>query len=440
MTAEARQLTTRDALYRKVGWRLMPVLVLCYLAAFIDRTNIGFAKLQFMGELGFTEAMYGFGAGIFYVGYMLFEIPSNLYLARRGVRRTLLRIMLLWGLASAAMMAMHSARDFYVLRALLGAAEAGFFPGVLLYLTYWVPANRRARFTSLFMLSIAVTGVVGSPIAGFVMSALDGAAGLRGWQWLFLLEGLPSCVLGVVAYRYLSDTPETAPWLTARERVEIVSDLASEDRTGQARHSRFSMALLDRRFALLVVMAYALFTSASGIFLWLPTVLRNAGMTSLWQIGLVSMVPFSVGGVAQYLIGRRSDRVLERRWHSIIPALIGAIGWMLLPEVAGNALASIVVMTVVTGGTLGAMATFWTMPSNLLSGTAAAAGIALVSTLGSAGNFISPVVIGWLASLTGSLAAGQYYLALVLLLGAGALIAVGTPKPVTILTPARSEA
>jgi MFS family permease len=200
------------------------------------------------------------------------------------------------------------------------------------------------------------------------------------------------------------------------------------------------VALLDRRFVLLVVMAYALFTSASGIFLWLPTVLRNAGLTSLSQIGVVSMIPFSVGGVAQYLIGRRSDRVLERRWHSIIPALIGAVGWMLLPTVAGNATASVVVMTVVAGGTLGAMATFWTMPSNILSGTAAAAGIALVSTLGSAGNFISPVVIGWLASLTGSLAAGQYYLAGVLLLGAVALIAVGTPKPVTILAPARSQA
>jgi MFS family permease len=348
--------------------------------------------------------------------------------------------MLLWGVASVAMMAMHSATDFYVLRALLGAAEAGFFPGVLLYLTYWVPANRRARFTSVFMLSIAVTGIVGSPVAGVVMSALDGAGGLRGWQWLFLLEGAPSCVLGVVAYRLLSDKPETAQWLTASERADIAADLASEDRAAGSRHSRFSVALLDRRFVLLVVMAYALFTSASGIFLWLPTVLRNAGLTSLSQIGVVSMIPFSVGGVAQYLIGRRSDRVLERRWHSIIPALIGAVGWMLLPTVAGNATASVVVMTVVAGGTLGAMATFWTMPSNILSGTAAAAGIALVSTLGSAGNFISPVVIGWLASLTGSLAAGQYYLAGVLLLGAVALIAVGTPKPVTILAPARSQA
>lgn len=423
-----------DQVYRKVTRRLMPMLVLCYLAAFVDRSNVGFAKLQFMTDLGFTEAVYGFGAGLFYAGYMLFEIPSNLYLAKVGLRKTLLRIMALWGLASAAMALMQTANQFYLLRALLGAAEAGFFPGVLLYLTYWVPNHRRARIISLFMISMAVSGVVGGPISGAVMSALDGWHGLRGWQWLFIVEGLPSCVLAVIAYYYFSDGPAQARWLTDSEKRLIADDLARDKTVGKRSHATAWLALFDRRFLLLTVMAFALFTGTSGVFLWLPTIIKGAGIQGYWNIGLLSAVPFSAAALAQFLIGRSSDRTLERRWHAVVPALCGALGWLLMPMVNGRPMLSLTVLTLATAGTLGSMPPFWTLPSTLLSGTAAAAGIALVSTIGSLGSFVSPMVIGNLATWTGSLAAGQYYLACVLAMGAVAILAIGPPRPAPVLS------
>lgn len=410
-----------DGVYRKVTWQLMPMLFLCYVAAFIDRSNVGFAKLQFMSDLKFSEATYGLGAGLFYVGYMLFEVPSNLYLARKGIRRTLLRIMVLWGLASAAMSLMRTETQFYFLRALLGAAEAGFFPGVLLYITFWVPNHRRARVTSLFMISMAVSGVIGGPISGAVMSALDGWHGLRGWQWLFILEGIPSCILGVVAYYYFSDGPAQAPWLTDAEKALIASELAQDAPKARAQHASAWSALLDRRFLLLTVMAFALFTGTSGVFLWLPSIIRDAGVKGYWNIGLLSAIPFSVAAVVQLLNGRSSDRRLERRWHVVIPALCGALGWALMPLAAGRPALSLAVITLATAGTLGGMPPFWTLPSSLLSGTAAAAGIALISTVGSLGSFISPMIIGSLATRTGSLASGHYYVACVLAMGALAI-------------------
>jgi MFS family permease len=416
-----------DVVYRKVAWRLMPFLVLCYFAAFLDRSNVGYAKLQFMGDLGFSEAVYGLGAGLFYAGYMLFEVPSNLYLQSRGVRKTLLRIMVLWGLASAAMALMRTANEFYLLRALLGAAEAGFFPGILLYLTFWIPPRRRARFTSLFTISIAISGVIGGPIAGAVMSAFEGLAGLRGWQWLFLVEGLPSCLLGVMAYFYLNDGPAQAPWLTAQEKALIASDLASESGVVRNRHTKVGTALRDPRFLLLMVMAFALFAGVSGVFLWLPTILRDGGVTGYWNIGLLSAIPFSAGAVVMYFNGRSSDRLFERRWHTAVPAMVGALGWALLPSVMGRPWLSLAVLTLTTAGTLGGLPPFWTLPSAILSGTAAAAGIALVSTVGSLGSFVSPMLIGWLATETGSLASGQYYVATVMAVGVLALLAIGRP-------------
>lgn len=428
-----------DQVYRKVTWHLMPMLVVCYIAAFIGRSNVGFAKLQFMADLGFNETIYGLGAGLFYVGYMLFEVPSNLYLAKKGLRRTLLRIMTLWGLASASMALMHTANQFYFVRALLGAAEAGFFPGALLYLTFWVPNRRRARITSLFMISMAVSGVIGGPISGAVMSALDGWHGLRGWQWLFIVEGLPSCILAVVAYYYFSDGPAQARWLTDAEKALIADDLAHDTSRTRGQHSSPWRALLDRRFLLLIVMAFALFTGTSGVFLWLPSIIRDAGIKGYWNIGLLSAVPFSVAAVVQYLIGRSSDRNLERRWHAVVPALCGAVGWLLLPMAFGRPMLSLAVITLATAGTLGSMPPFWTLPSSLLSGTAAAAGIALVSTVGSLGSFVSPMIIGSLATRTGSLATGHYYVAFVLVVGALAIFSIGQPRTVPAQTASRES-
>jgi MFS family permease len=422
------------AIYKKVLWRLMPLLILCYISAFLNRQNVGFAKLQFMHDLKFTEAIYGVGGGIFYLGYVLFEIPSNLYLAKSGARKTLLRIMVLWGLCSAAMAFMRGPREYYILRCLLGAAEAGLFPGVLLYLTYWVPAARRAYFTALFMFSIGASGIIGGPLSGGIMRWLQGALGFQGWQWLFLIDGLPSCILGVIAYFYLSDNPREAKWLSESEKAAIAYDLANDQQNKASKsHRSFGPALRDPRFYLLVVMAYALLVGAGGIFLWMPTIVRNSGVKSLWDIGLLSAIPFLIGTIFQILVARHSDKTMERRWHVIVPALLGAFGWAMLPFVSKNPTMSLVMLTVVAIGTLSAMGPYWTMPSAMLSGTAAAAGIALITTVGGFGGFISPILVGWLATRMGNLSVGLYYFAGLMLLGVIAIFVAGAPeKPVGV--------
>ena len=431
----------RDALYRKVRWRLMPMLVLCYVCAFINRSNVGFAKLEFVKDLGFDEVIYGFGAGIFYAGYMVFEVPSNLYLAKRGARRTLLRIMVLWGLASAGMALMQSPTQFYTLRVILGAAEAGLFPGVLLYLTFWVPASRRARFTSVFMVSIALSGLIGGPLSSAIMGGMNGVLGLAGWQWLFIIEGLPSCLLGVIAYWYLSDGPASAPWLDERERHALVDDLA-RDHTGATGpvHRSFGPVLRDPRFYVLVCMAYALFASIGAVSFWLPSIIRESGIRSTGTIGLLSAIPYLTGAVAQILVGRHSDKHLERRWHTAVPALIAATSWGLLPFLGGRPVPALIILCLATAGTLASMVPFWTIPPTLLTGTAVAAGIALISTVGSFANLVSPILVGWLARNTGLLAAGQYYYAVVTALGALALAIGGRRRaPVPTPAPATSE-
>jgi MFS family permease len=416
--------------YRKVMWRIMPLLFFCYVVAFLNRQNVGFAKLQFMHDLRFNEAVYGLGGGLFYLGYILCEIPSNLYVAKRGLRSTLLRIMVLWGLCSAAMAFMKDPTQFYVLRGLLGAAEAGLFPGVLLYLTYWIPTERRAYFTVLFMFSIGVSGSIGGPLSGAIMRWLNGVVGLRGWQWLFLIDGLPSCVLGVVAYLVLSNDPSQAKWLTDSEKAVVLRDLEM-DRKAKAKkaHSSFGRALRDHRFYLIACMAYALLASVGGVFLWLPTIIRDSGIKNIWDVGLMSAVPFVIAVIVQIGVARHSDKQVERRWHTAVPALAAAVGWVALPLFLKSPELMLLMLTLATTGSLAAMGPFWTMPSAILSGTAGAAGIALITTVGGFGGFISPIFVGWIASRTGSLVAGLYYFAAIMLLGAIAVIMVGGERP-----------
>jgi MFS family permease len=413
-----------DGVYRKVKWRIMPLLTLCYVIAFIDRSNVGFAKLQFVRDLGFNEAIYGLGGGIFYLGYLLFEIPSNLYLAKAGVRKTLLRIMVLWGLCGAALALMTSAPQYYLLRFLLGAGEAGLFPGMLLYLTFWVPAGRRARFTAMFMASIPVAGTLGGPFSGWIMHAMAGWLGWKGWQWVFVMEGAPAIVLGIVAYLYLDDTPASCHWLSDAEKKTILGDLA---RDGAAQRdatspSTLRQVLTNPKVYLLAVFGFGLFVSAGGIFLWLPTVIRKSGVENTWDIGLLSALPFLVGLAVQFAVARHSDRTAERYWHAAVPVLAGSLGWALLPAVPGSTWASMMMLTLATAGTLGAMGPYWTLPAKVCSGPAAAGGIALITSFAGVGGFISPILVGWLAARTGSLAAGQYYYSLLLVLGALTLL------------------
>ena len=436
-TTSARDLEA-NAVYRKVLWRIMPFLMLCYIVAFIDRANIGFAKLHFITDLGFNDAIYGIGAGIFYVGYILFEVPSNMVLHKNGVRQTLLRIMVLWGVFSAGMAFMQTSTHFYVMRFLLGAAEAGMFPGMLLYLTYWVPLNRRARFNALFTASIPLAGMLGGPLSGWLMHTFEGVAGMKGWQWMFIVEGLPACALGLVAYFYLQDGPASAKWLTPAQKNIITEDLAksvSVKKNG-GEHS-YMDAIRDPKLYWLSGMGIAVLVSTGGVFFWLPTIIRKSGIDNVMTIGILSVIPFLIALIVQYLNARHSDRTGERRWHVAIPAFCAAIGWASLPSVQGNVPLSLLMLTLATAGTLGLTGPFWTLPSSFLSGKAAAGGIALLSTFAGLGSVFSPMLVGWLSSTTGSLAMGQYYFAALMLFGAVTLL-IGV-KPEALVKPAAAK-
>ncbi|MCO2667076.1 MFS transporter, partial [Pseudomonas aeruginosa] len=333
-----------QALYRKLNWRLLPLLLLCYTFAYLDRVNIGFAKLHMQSALGFSDAAYGLGAGIFFLGYVLFEIPSNLMLPRIGARKTISRIMVLWGLTSAAMMFVHDTTSFYVLRFLLGVFEAGFAPGMIFYLTYWYGPRRMAGVMAVVMLAGPIGGIVGSPLSTWLMTALDGAHGLAGWQWMFVAEGLPCAVLGLLVLKVLADRPDDATWLSDREK----SLLATELQTPAVGHHAFGQAARDPRVYLL---AFAYFTMICGIYavsFWLPSILKANGVTDTMQIGFYSMIPYIGAACAMLVIGRRSDRRGERRWHSAVSALVGAAALAAATWAGGNLAISLVCMTIAT--------------------------------------------------------------------------------------------
>jgi D-galactonate transporter len=417
-----------EATFRKAMWRIVPLLMACYILAFLDRGNVGFAKLSFSQDLGFNEAVYGLGGGLFYLGYSVFEVPSNLILARIGVRLTFLRIMVLWGICATLLAFITAPSHYYVLRFLLGAAEAGFFPGVLFYLTTWIPASRRGRFTALFMSAIAIAGIVGGPISGFILHNMDDVWGLKGWQWMFILEGFPTVIMGVVAYLILSDSPQTARWLTERQKSIIVSELQAEQQAKKATgHTQFGAALKDRRFYVLVGMSISLIAGGAGIPLWLPTVIRQSGIENVWHVGLLSTLPYIVGVAVQQIVARHSDKVQERRWHAALPTLACAVGWLALAMVHGNPAVALVILTIMTAGYLGATGPYWTMPAMYLSGSAAAGGIALITTVGGLGAFFAPTLVGALNHYTGMAAAG--FLLYAFIMAAGALVMVyGTRK------------
>jgi len=428
-----------DATFRKVAWRIVPILMLAYVLAFIDRGNVGFAKLQFMGDLHFSEATFGFGGGLFYLGYSVFEIPSNLWLARIGARTTLLRIMVCWGLCSTALAFMTAPSHYYILRFLLGAAEAGLFPGVLFYLTTWIPPSRRSRFTALFMSAIAISGIVSGPLSGGILGATDGLLGLQGWQWLFLIEGLPSVLTGVLIYFVLADSPEKAKWLSAREVALITAELHNEANTGQQpRQHNFAAALRDKRLYILAGMSVGLIAGGAGIPLWLPSILRRSGIQDSLAIGLFSAIPYIVAVVVQQLIARSSDRWRERRWHAAVPTLLCAVGWVLLPQATGHPWLATGLLTMMTAGYLGATGPFWTMPSLYLSGPAAAGGIAMITTCGGIGAFFAPTLVGWMTAATGSLSYGLYTYGALMAVGAVIMLAGSRPagSSVTSLTSA----
>lgn len=433
-----------DSVYKRVAWRLIPFLMICYFCAHIDRSNIGIAKLQFTADVGLSEAAYGFGAGIFYLGYILFEVPSNLLLARIGARITISRILVFWSLTSAAFAFVTEPWQFFTLRVLLGIAEAGFFPGVIYYLSQWAPGARRARFTALFMSAMAMTGVVVGPLSGWIMQTFDGVHGLAGWQWLFIIEGLPGVLLGVVAYFYLTDSPSQAHWLDDSQKKVILGDLADEARMKAAAaagavHTSFLSLLKDPRFYCLAVMAAAQMSTLAGVALWTPTILREAGVKTVSMIGLLTAVPYVFSVVVQQLVARSSDHFQERRWHTAIPSLISAAGWLLLPLFKDSPSLSIALLVLAAAGGFAATGPFWTLPWSYLSKTSGAGGIAALSTAGGIGPFLAPIIVGWAATETGSLDAGKYFYGGILLVGV-TLMLIGTRGLARKADPAPAQA
>ena len=401
--------------YAKVMWRLLPFLFLCYMCAYLDRINVSFAKLQMMSDLGFSDAVYGLGAGIFFVGYLFFEIPSNLLLLRVGARRWIARIMVTWGAISGCMMFVSSPTSFYILRFLLGVAEAGFIPAILLYLTYWFPASRRGKVTALFFTGIPMSGVIGGPLSGWIMNGMDGAYGWAGWQWLFVLEGLPTVLVGVIAFYYLDDKVEDAKWLTAAEK-QLIHDNLAEGKYSSKLHS-IKDGLTNPKVLLLSGIYFCFTMGLYGVSFWLPSLVEASGVADPLDIGLLSAIPYAAATVAMLLVSQHSDVKGERRWHLAVPGVVGAIGLGLSVMYADNTPMAMLALTLGTMGVMTTISQFWALPPAILTGAAAAAGIAMANSIGSISGVISPYLIGWVQMDTGSSGAGVLILAMSMVIG-----------------------
>lgn len=410
---------------RKVGRRIVPFLALLYFAAFLDRSNVSFAAPTMNAELGFSASVYGLGAGVFFIGYVLFEVPSNLILHRVGARRWIARIMLTWGVAAAAMALVNGAAAFYVARLLLGVAEAGFFPGVIYYLTRWAPACERARIIGLFMTAIAISTALGGPLSSAVLGLANGALGVSGWRWLFLIEALPSLVLGAATFMLLPDTPEDASWLTAEEKSWLARTLEAEAaRRPPSRDANGLRALADPSVVVLSLGYFGVEIGLYGVILWIPQILVAAGIPAA-MAGAVTAVPYAIAAVAMVWWCRRSDRARERPRHIAAAAAVGAAGLAASGLLTHSPLLSVIAITFGAAGTLAVLPIFWTLPAARLQGAAAAGGIALINAVGNIGGFVGPYAVGWLKDATGDFAYGLMALAAGVLATGVVALAIG---------------
>jgi ACS family tartrate transporter-like MFS transporter len=398
---------------RKISWRLIPFIALLYFAAFIDRVNLGFAAPEMTRDLGFSPYVYGLGAGIFFLSYCLLEVPSNLILHKVGARRWIARIMITWAVLAGAMAFIHTPLSFYVLRFLLGAAEAGFFPGIVYYLTVWAPAAHRAKLIGLFMTAIPLSTALCGPISSYILS-LNGAFGLAGWRLLFLLETVPSLALGIATLFLLHDRPEQAKWLTQAEKAWLTGALEAE-RATRPGHGGLWRAMTQPRVLALSFCYFGVEMGLYGVILWLPQIIQKLGISSA-DTGWAIAGPYGVAAVAMALWGRHSDRTGERVWHVAIPSAVGFAGLAASVYAGHSAALSLVAITFGVAGTLAVLPIFWTLPSAMLDGAAAAGGLALINALGNIGGFIGPFVLGWIKNQTGSYAPG------LLVLGGGVLM------------------
>lgn len=405
----------RDSVYRKIAIRLIPCLFAGYMMATFDRASVGFAKLEFLSQLGFSEAVYGLGAGLFFVGYVIFEVPSNIYLHKHGVRRTVLRIMVLWGAITALTLFIRTPNEFYLARLLLGMAEAGFVPGLMLYLTYWFPADKKAQITALLLMAHPISGILGGLLASSIMTQFSGHFGLAGWQVLFLYLGVPTMALGVFSYFYLTDRPETARWLTAPEKQLLHDEITSASK--DSKHVSMLSFFKDGRIYVTGLGYFTVASSITTLSLWGPTIIKELGVSDISRIGMVSAIPYAVGALAMYVVGRSSDHFLERRWHFVICSLLTTIGFVGISLFHSDFNIAITLLCIAAIGIFGGLPLYLTIPASFLPRATAAGGIALVTSLGSFGGFFTPWILGVVKNYTGSIYMGLLVSAAISLFG-----------------------
>jgi ACS family tartrate transporter-like MFS transporter len=410
-----------DRVVAKIGRRLIPLLVAGFFVAYLDRVNIGFAALTMNKELGFTPEFFGWAAGVFFIGYCLFEAPSNYVMHRVGARLWIARIMVSWGLVAALTAFVWSELSFVVLRLLLGAAEAGFAPGVILYLTYWIPAAQRARLLAAFLLAVPVSSAIGAPLSGLILSVMDGVAGISGWRWLFVIEAAPAVVLGVLCYLHLPDRPSTAAWLSTQERDWLRAALAREEPHPDENHWR---ALTDRRVLTLGVAYFGIVMALYGLGFWLPQIIRALGDYGVMTTGLISFLPYACGSLAMWGWSRSSDRFRETVWHTTGAALVAALGLVAAAH-APTPLAAVAALSLAAVGSSAALPTFWSFATRTLGPVDAVVGVAVVNSIGNVSGLAGPWLVGLIKGATGEFSDGLLALALGPLLTAALILVVG---------------
>lgn len=410
--------------FKKVMFRIIPFIFFAYLLNMIDRINISFAKLRMSEDLLLSDAAYGIGTSLFFIGYLIFEIPSNMYLKKVGAKATLTRIMLLWGVLTILMSTVESTTSFYVFRFLLGVAEAGFVPGVILYLTYWFPGFLRGRVTSIFLMAGLIAGIINGPLATWIMSTFDGWMGLKDWQVLFIIEGIPAVILGVVTWFWLIDHPDQAKWLTEREKYIVKTSLSIEQTPTINEKNTFKQLFMDPRVHIMGIIFLCIYSGTNTITYWVPTLIKEFGVADIKQIGLLSSLPYIFALIAMYLLCRSSDKRLERRWHLALTMIVGSISFMLLGQVQHDLTLSILLLTVGCGACFSAATLFWTIPPAYLSLTTAALGIAWINVMGSMAAAISPALVGFVKTQTGSIYLAFGAIGFLLIIGAILLLIV----------------
>lgn len=409
----------RNALYRRITLRLIPFIFICYLFNYLDRVNVGFAKLQMLDALKFSETIYGLGAGIFFIGYVLCGLPSNLALNRFGPRRWIALMMIAWGTLSTCLLFVTTPMEFYVLRLFTGAAEAGFFPGIVLYLSRWFPAQRRGRIMALFMSAIPVSGLLGGPFSGWILNHFAaGQGGLAGWQWMFLIQGVPTVVLGCLAIVLLSDGYAKAGWLTPAQRQAVEADLNADAAAKPKTASDSLLSVLAN--PLIWTFGFIYFCIQSGVYainFWLPSIIKNMGFDDALLIGWLSAIPYLLAGLFMLLVGRSADLRNERRWHLVVPMLMGAVGLLMAVNFAHSPVIAILGLSIATMGALTGLPMFWPMPTALLTAGIAVAGLAIINSVGQMAGFLSPYLVGWIKDQTGSTDVALYSLAGLIVVG-----------------------